>query len=350
MSSLARHFVPAWLSFAFVWLVAAAAPAWSQTLTTDKEDYQPGETCVFTGTGFAPGEMVTMLVMHVDGSASTGTAHDPWFVDADQDGNFMALWECLEDCRGATLLGTADQASGAHAQVEYTDALGVGRLSSVVALDGGCVDTNVPCTPCGLTSGTGAVQSWYIEQGKTYAVTLSCVTNCANAGTAPTLEVLVTNPGAFTPVVQCLTATKVATGVYTFTITLPDEACYSFPIQYCTTGCSAATGFFARRCDGRNFQANLKAGHFTAGCVAVPEPKYADECCSAPSLIGVPFDATVECDAVPTPPSVVGNQACSECAITSVSYAEFSTQGAAGTCAFNTYTITRTWTVTDGCG
>src|SRR5690349_1434733 len=98
-SSLVRRIVPSWLALALVWLVAAAQPVWSQTLTSDKEDYQPGETAVLTGSGFAPNEMVTMLVMHIDGSLSLGPAHDPWYVDADVNGNFMALWECLEDCR-----------------------------------------------------------------------------------------------------------------------------------------------------------------------------------------------------------------------------------------------------------
>src|SRR5437867_13202918 len=41
---------------AFAWPAAASAA----TLTTDKPDYQPGDYVTFTGTGWQPGEVVTI--------------------------------------------------------------------------------------------------------------------------------------------------------------------------------------------------------------------------------------------------------------------------------------------------
>ena len=60
-------------------------------------------------------------------------------------------------------------------------ALANARLISVVPTDGGCVSG--PTGP--------GVQAWDVEPGKTYEVTISNVTECANGGTDPTLNVRV---------------------------------------------------------------------------------------------------------------------------------------------------------------
>src|SRR5436190_4971625 len=55
------------------------------------------------------------------------------------------------------------------------------RLIGVVPTDGGCVSG-----PTGAT-----VQFWDVEPGRTYQLTISNVTECANGGTDPTLNVRV---------------------------------------------------------------------------------------------------------------------------------------------------------------
>ncbi|MBY0478720.1 MAG: immunoglobulin domain-containing protein, partial [Chitinophagaceae bacterium] len=95
------------------------------TLVTDQPDYMPGTTATLTGAGFQAGESIRMQVVHADGTPATGTDHDPWFVNADADGNFTTTWHvCEDDCLGSQLLATADgQSSTIHAEVLFTDAL-----------------------------------------------------------------------------------------------------------------------------------------------------------------------------------------------------------------------------------
>lgn len=63
-----------------------------------------------------------------------------------------------------------------------------------------------------------------------------------------------------------------------------------------------------------------------------------------PTLVGVPGDDTVECDAVPPPAVVTATDTCD----TSVT-PSFEETRVDGSCADN-YTLTRTWTGVDGCG
>ncbi len=156
--------------------------------------------------------------------------------------------------------------------------LGSGRLVSVTPVSGGCVT--------GPTGGT--VQSWDVEPGQTYTLTLSNVTDCANGGTDPTINVRVNSstPGyEYTDLV----AVYVSPGVYKFDFTLPAGAWCTLPIFYCTTpGEWLTSGLRVRRSDGGNFQAHLRASLFGAGC-------------TNPVMIIGP-----ECGAVPVEPSCWG--------------------------------------------
>jgi hypothetical protein len=64
---------------------------------------------------------------------------------------------------------------------------------------------------------------------------------------------------------------------------------------------------------------------------------------TAPALVGVPADVTVECDSVPAVASVSATDACDA---PSLVFDEVKTDG---TCV-GSYTLTRTWTATDACG
>jgi hypothetical protein len=108
-----------------------------------------------------------------------------------------------------------------------------------------------------------AVQAWDIQPGKTYTLTISNVTECANGGTDATLNVRInsTDGGNID-----LVATLVVPGTYQFNYTAPATITCTLPIFYCTTPGNASTGLFTRRSDGGAYQAHLRAATFGPGC------------------------------------------------------------------------------------
>src|SRR5438552_5254037 len=96
------------------------------TVTTDKADYQPGATVYITGSGFGHGEPVQCQVLHIPdtGDNNTSSAHLPWSVTADSNGNFSTTWGVPldQDEVGATLELTATgQTSTLVAKTQFTD-------------------------------------------------------------------------------------------------------------------------------------------------------------------------------------------------------------------------------------
>ena len=100
-------------------LTAAVAPV----VYTDKPNYFPGETALITGSGFSPGEVVTLQVTHADDTAEGGAGHEPWSVVADSFGNFTTSWFVdPDDSAGSTFLLTATgNSSGLVAETTFTD-------------------------------------------------------------------------------------------------------------------------------------------------------------------------------------------------------------------------------------
>ena len=143
------------------------------------------------------------------------------------------------------------------------------RLISVVPTDGGCV-----AGPTGPT-----VQFWDVQPGRTYELTISNVTECANGGTAPTLNVRVNSASSGN---TGLVATLVAPGTYKFTYTLPATAACTFPIFYCTTPGQNNSGIRVERNDGASFQAHLRAATFGPGCTN-PQPVTGTDCSNTPT-------------------------------------------------------------------
>jgi hypothetical protein len=52
-------------------------------LTTDQADYNPGDTAVISGTGFAAGENVTLQVLHTAGDPAAYSGTAPFTAQAD---------------------------------------------------------------------------------------------------------------------------------------------------------------------------------------------------------------------------------------------------------------------------
>ena len=138
------------------------------------------------------------------------------------------------------------------------------RLISVVPTDGGCVSG--PTGPF--------VQSWDVEPGKTYQITISNVTECANGGTDATLNVRVNSTGSGN---TDIVATLVVPGTYTFSYTVPLGTTCTLPIFYCTTPGVPSSGIFVYRNDGGPYQAHLRAATFGAGCTN-PTPILGPDC------------------------------------------------------------------------
>ncbi len=147
--------------------------------------------------------------------------------------------------------------------------LGSGRVFSVLPLDGGCVfDDDQPAS---------SVEHWDVVQGKTYRVTLTNVTDCANGGTDATIKVNVKSSNTGN---QCLDATKVDTGKYQFDVRMPSNACFTYPIVYCASStCTGNDGFFARRRDGGGSTSDLRASTFDGNCSFVAQDA---DCASSP--------------------------------------------------------------------
>jgi hypothetical protein len=98
------------------------------TIVTDQADYMAGTTVTLTGSNFQAFELVSVQIVHVDGTDADDPAHAPFFVAADVDGTFIATWYVPTDGDedGALLEATAiGQTSGATALVRFTDAVKV---------------------------------------------------------------------------------------------------------------------------------------------------------------------------------------------------------------------------------
>jgi hypothetical protein len=104
---------------------APKAPAEAAaTVRTDKFDYAPGETAIITGTGFAPGENVTLEVDHASGLAD-GDGHLPFTALADGSGNIESQWFVNPDdsLHSIFILSAVGETSGRKATSVFTDVL-----------------------------------------------------------------------------------------------------------------------------------------------------------------------------------------------------------------------------------
>ena len=117
---------------------------------TDRPNYFPGEIAQITGLGFWPNEIVTLQVVHTDGTSNDGNGHEPWNVAADALGNFNTIWFVdPDDSAGSSFLLTATgNSSGIVAQAEFTD--GSANLDTC---ENGPAGSPAPCTGEAWTNG-----------------------------------------------------------------------------------------------------------------------------------------------------------------------------------------------------
>ena len=90
--------------FGLILFLSFFTSSFGQNLLSDKSDYYPGELATFTGSGFAPNELIDLVVLHHDETPNTGENHEHWNTQTDEFGNFSTTWiVCTDDCLGSTL-------------------------------------------------------------------------------------------------------------------------------------------------------------------------------------------------------------------------------------------------------
>src|SRR5688572_15367131 len=86
-------------------LLVTSFSLFSQSVTSDKEDYAPRSTAIFTGSGFAPNEVVVLKVKNLNQpchTVSPDSSYLAWNVPADGIGGFTTNWTVC-DCPGDSL-------------------------------------------------------------------------------------------------------------------------------------------------------------------------------------------------------------------------------------------------------
>jgi predicted extracellular nuclease len=97
--------------------IAPVPFARTAAVSTDKGDYQPGDTAFISASGFAANEPVELQVAHANGQQD-GNGHQPFYATADSEGSVVATWFVdPDDSLGSRLIVTV---SGVTSGVEGT--------------------------------------------------------------------------------------------------------------------------------------------------------------------------------------------------------------------------------------
>ena len=213
------------------------------TVTTDKDDYAPGETVTITGSGFQGDETVTLQVLHqdpaLDNLTSLTNAHLPWDIVALADGSFTAMWivPLDEDEIGATLLLSAKgQTSGLLAEAVFTDA----QFSVTIDLPSGTICSGGSITLTATATGSASTPysySWSPGGMTTQAITVNPTTTTTYTVTAAEAK---SNPKTVTAS-STFTTNSVTPGVIAKGATQPGPGCDTLDPGI-TSVTTAATG------------------------------------------------------------------------------------------------------------
>ena len=100
-----------------------AFSGWAQTVTTDKDDYAPGEYVIITGSGWEPGERVDFTFVETPKPESCVNSHDN-FANADVNGDiyYDGFLIKINHIGVAFVLTATGKSSGKTAVTEFTDA------------------------------------------------------------------------------------------------------------------------------------------------------------------------------------------------------------------------------------
>jgi hypothetical protein len=176
------------LQIAVGFLVALAlqgvAGAQTATVMTDKSDYAPGTIVTITGSGWQPGETVTLSLVE----SPLIDTHPDLFATADANGNILnnQFSPDVHDINISFTLSATGQTSGLQAQTTFTDATptltititGSGSVTAarssgteqIVSCSGSCTFTN-PGTPQATCSSGTCKVTWDANYDATVTAT-----------------------------------------------------------------------------------------------------------------------------------------------------------------------------------
>jgi hypothetical protein len=102
--------------------LAPLAPALAAQISTDKDDYEPGEVMWITGEGFEAGESITITISDLDRHTTVHKTTQP----ADGEGSFSFSWQnpallSPTDVLWHARAGADGASSGVSAQADFTD-------------------------------------------------------------------------------------------------------------------------------------------------------------------------------------------------------------------------------------
>lgn len=117
-----RLYINKLLLSAFCWLVAGIGAIGQSTVTTDKNDYFPGEYVIITGTGWQSDDSVRLNIAHLDPLPEPLHTHEAWYVIPDSLGNIYYKWYVMEQELGTSLkLEALGNKTGNSAMTYFTD-------------------------------------------------------------------------------------------------------------------------------------------------------------------------------------------------------------------------------------
>lgn len=228
------------VSLLFAIVTFGVLVAHEATLTSDRDDYLPGETAVLTGTGFEPGELVDLSIS-IEDLVSGEHVGDYAFtqINADQQGGFVVDYLVPQEASDKQIIAVA---------------LGMtsGRAATATFWDGNIGVHNVNFAATGLPSATSvAVSGNAPTPGSThtasaYSTSFSTPSASSNIGAAPSNY----TSGGHTH------------GSLTFTFNFPTtktvgSVVYNLTGASVTAGSSSVTSF--------TFSATTGAGSFVTG-------------------------------------------------------------------------------------
>ena len=170
----------------------------SATLSLDQQAYAPGQTAVITGTGFNPGDTLSLQITRTDAN-STGATYTPLTVTDDANGNFTTTWvlptnETTDPATAAYQItasgpSTADSATATFARLApsvQTDKLDYspGQTATITGSGfqaGETVDMQVVNTSTGLPSGNPPTWTATADAQGNIQTSWTCTSDLAGA-------------------------------------------------------------------------------------------------------------------------------------------------------------------------
>ncbi|HOI48089.1 MAG TPA: Ig-like domain-containing protein, partial [Prolixibacteraceae bacterium] len=196
-------------------LLMLAAPsgfAQNVTISTDKDDYWPGEWVIITGEGWQGDDSVKITLEHIEPNIPAHT-HESWYLKPDVNGQIYDEWFVMEEELGTTF---------------HLMALGVpsGRFAENWFTDGTTVIFTVGSQTGTVTAGTGGTVTYNINAQRdgasnafTTTLTTSTLPTGVTASFSPNSLSFSKDPSTtLTSVLTLTISTTANAGTYSFTI------------------------------------------------------------------------------------------------------------------------------------